>query len=223
MKEPDFNPVARAYRWMEYLSFGRSLERCRFAQLDHLGQPRHALVLGDGDGRFLARLLERYPLLTADVIDASSTMMHLAQRRTKNAGSRASFNVADLRTHVIPDGISYDLVTAHFFLDCLSDFEVNDLLQRVAPRLSINAVFILSEFAVPSREPFRFIAGVLIGFLYLAFRLLTGLSVRTLPDYASALRHAGFVCESSVLLLGGILRSERWRFASGPGNEATLL
>src|SRR6185437_1080687 len=56
---PKFDRLARVYRWMEWLSFGPYLSRCRRAFLPQLRDARRALVLGDGDGRFTAALLRR--------------------------------------------------------------------------------------------------------------------------------------------------------------------
>ena len=64
--QPDFNRIARPYRWLEYLSFGPLLERCRFHRLPQMVDAKRALVLGDGDGRFLARLLRKNPQIQAD-------------------------------------------------------------------------------------------------------------------------------------------------------------
>ena len=79
-RELNFDPLARPYRWLEYATFGRALERCRFHFLPALTGARRALVLGDGDGRFLARLLRANPELEADVVDCSPAMLRLLQR-----------------------------------------------------------------------------------------------------------------------------------------------
>jgi hypothetical protein len=53
---PDFNRLARFYRWMELVSFGPWLCWCRCAFVGEVSACRYALILGDGDGRFTARL-----------------------------------------------------------------------------------------------------------------------------------------------------------------------
>ncbi len=79
--EPNFNPIARPYRWLEYLTLGKALENCRIHYLPQLLDRRHALVIGDGDGRFLAQLLTHNPSLHADAVDTSATMLHLLLQR----------------------------------------------------------------------------------------------------------------------------------------------
>ena len=75
------DPIARIYRWLEYASFGRALERCRFRFLDDVAEARCALLLGDGDGRFLDRLLKAAPSVAAETIDSSAEMLSLARVR----------------------------------------------------------------------------------------------------------------------------------------------
>src|SRR5437660_724241 len=56
---PNFSFIARPYRFLEHLALGRALERTRLHFLSAVSHQAQALVLGDGDGRFLARLLTR--------------------------------------------------------------------------------------------------------------------------------------------------------------------
>jgi hypothetical protein len=48
----NFDRVARPYHWLEYITFGPWLARCRGAQLAHLTGARHALLFGDGSDAF---------------------------------------------------------------------------------------------------------------------------------------------------------------------------
>src|SRR4051812_5218905 len=80
-QEPHFDLIARPYRWLEYLTLGRALERCRNYYLPQLRDRRHALVFGDGDGWFLAQLLGENPDLRADAVDTSAAMLRLLRQR----------------------------------------------------------------------------------------------------------------------------------------------
>ena len=150
---PDFNAIARPYRWLEYLSFGPMLERCRFHRLPELRDAQHALVLGDGDGRFLARLLSQNPQIRADVVDLSPTMLRLLTNRVAKIGAqdRITLHCADARDFT-PTGspcATYDLVVTHFFLDCLTTAEVQALAARIRHHLRPRARWIVSDFAIP--------------------------------------------------------------------------
>ena len=211
---PNFNSVARAYRWMEYFSFGHMLERCRFHFLVRCSQARHVLVLGDGDGRFTARLLASNPTVTVDAVDASPAMLALlrarAQQSCRNADMRLSTIEADIRRFT-PTGKDYDLVVSHFFLDCLTDSEVAALIARISPHMNEDAIWLVADFAVPAKGWRRLGAGMVIRSLYLAFSILTGLHVRKIPNHAKAFDNNGFHRVEKAAYLGGMLIAEVWQ------------
>ncbi|HEX3470297.1 MAG TPA: class I SAM-dependent methyltransferase, partial [Silvibacterium sp.] len=78
------------------------LERCRFYRLPQMAGAQRALVLGDGDGRFLARLLRKNPQLKADVVDLSPAMLQLLNERIAEAGvpDRITLHCADAREFI---------------------------------------------------------------------------------------------------------------------------
>ncbi len=210
---PDFNAIARPYRWLEYLSFGPMLERCRFHRLGELADAHHALVLGDGDGRFLTRLLSQNPQIRADVIDLSSAMLRLLSARIAKIGAqdRITLHCADARDFT-PTGspcATYDVVITHFFLDCLTTAEIQALVARIRNHLRPGARWIVSEFAIP-RGPLSIPAKLVVRSLYAAFRFLTRLKARRLPDHPAALRACDLALISRRRWLGGLLISEMW-------------
>ena len=215
---PNFDPIARPYRWMEALTFGRALARCRNHFLPQLAGRRRALLLGDGDGRFTARLLAANPQLHADAIDLSAAMLSLLTRRAHAAHPTASTRL--VRTHRAgalaflqnpAPAAEYDLIVGHFFLDCLTQSEVEALCACVRPHLQPQALWLVSDFRIPSGA-MRWPARALVRLLYLAFRLLTGLRTARLPDHATALVAAGFARVAQRTSLAGLLTTELWAY-----------
>jgi ubiquinone/menaquinone biosynthesis C-methylase UbiE len=165
--------------------------------------------MGDGDGRFTAALLEANGGVEADAVDASAAMLRALQRRAgQNAGRVRTF-VADARRWE-PEPRGYDLVATHFFLDCLTTDEVRVLAERVRRVMTPGAMWVVSEFAVPEGAYGRLVARPLIAFLYFAFRVMTGLRVRRLPDHITAMERTGFVMRVRRARLGGLLVAEKW-------------
>jgi SAM-dependent methyltransferase len=213
--EPNFDPIGRPYRWLEYLTLGRSLEDCRTHYLPQLLRRHHALVLGDGDGRFTSKLLATNLSINVVAVDTSATMLQLLRQRceaaTPNAAVRLSTHHADALTLSLDraEG-SYDLVVTHFFLDCFIQSELDTLISRIAPTLTPGALWLISDFRIPT-GPMRLPAKLLIRSLYLGFRLLTGLRTTRLPDHATALTQAGLTRISHQHRLAGLLTTELWQ------------
>ncbi len=209
---PKFDGVARLYRWMELVTFGPWLERCRCIFLGELAGCRRAAVLGDGDGRFTARLLRANPTIEIDAVDASVAMLHTLLHCAGTNAARVHTHYADARTWQ-PANPPYDLVATHFFLDCLSADEVRSLADRLREALSPSGLWVVSEFAIPEGAFGRWVARPLVWLLYRAFALLTGLAVRNLPNHSAALRAAGFTLRQRRSFLRGLLVAELWAAA----------
>jgi Methyltransferase domain len=206
---PNFDGLACIYRWMELLTFGPRLERCRRTFLGDLTGCRRATVLGDGDGRFTAQLLRANSTIEIDAVDSSAAMLRTLQRHSGSNAARVRTHCADARTWQ-PANPPYDLVVTHFFLDCLTEDEVRSLADRLQDALSPAGLWLVSEFAIPEGAFGRRVARHVVWLLYQAFRFLTGLTVRNLPNHAAALRAAGFKLHKRRRWLGGLLIAEIW-------------
>jgi SAM-dependent methyltransferase len=215
----DFDRLAHAYRWMEWASFGPFLAACRPAFLPRLTHCQNALILGDGDGRFTARLLRANRQIQVHAVDASPAMLTALTRTCAPNAARLTTELADLRTWQPPSTALRDLIVTHFFLDCLATSEVVTLAQQIRTVVSPGALWVVSEFAVPPGWFGPLIAAPIVHGLYLAFGLLTGLRTRTLPDYAPALSAAGFTRIERQPRLAGMLVSELWTAMDLPSTK----
>jgi ubiquinone/menaquinone biosynthesis C-methylase UbiE len=196
--------IARSYRWLEYLSFGRELERRRFRYLADVRDARNALILGGGDGRFLARFA-RLSRARIHYIDSSARMLELARDRASpgNGDARIHWQLADARQADLPLA-EYDLVVAHFFLDCFEERDAALLIEQVARSAQPRARWLISEF-----RPAFWSAPVTCA-LYLFFRAATGLKTRRLVDHRPWLIRSGFRLEREERSYFGWLASELW-------------
>ena len=208
----NFDGIARLYRWMEYLMLGPLLERTREYFLPRLAECRSALVLGDGDGRFTARMMALHPEMRVQAVDLSLAMMRLLEARV-GARERLRTTVGDA-LEFTPDG-PVDLVVTHFFLDCLTQEEVEAMVSRLKPSLAKGGMWLLSDFQVPPNRWLRVTGKLFIRGLYLAFRVLTGLRVTRVPAYREPLRLAGLVRVGEHLEMGGLLTTQLWQVGLG--------
>ncbi|WP_348265042.1 class I SAM-dependent methyltransferase [Telmatobacter sp. DSM 110680] len=206
----NFNHLARIYRWAEWFTFGPILSKCRVEFLPAMKSQQSALVIGDGDGRFTARLLQQNSRVVVDALDASEGMLQELKRRAAPNASRIHALNLDAREFIAPSH-HYDLIATHFFLDCLTTDEVARLAAGLREGVAEGALWVVSDFAVPNTRYAKLPAQLLITALYKAFGILTGLRIRHLPDHVTALARSGFKLMQRRERLGGLLASELWQ------------
>lgn len=206
---PNFDHLAGAYLWLERLTFGDLLWQCRCAHLSRLHSCRTALVIGDGDGRFTARLLEINPLVCVDAVDNSGAMLRVLLERAGSRADRVQTYLADARTFT-PPRFHYDLVVTHFFLDCLTTQEVADLANDLRSRVTSSSLWVVSDFAIPPGWFGYIVARPIETALYVAFNILARTRVFRLPDHRQALSLTGFALQSERTFASRLLISEVW-------------
>jgi len=195
------NSIARWYRWIEYVAFGNSLQQRRTAFLAQVADAQRVLVLGDGDGRFLEKLVEQDPLARIDYVDVCGRMLELA--RTRAGTGRVIYHQADALEIPLPER-GYDLIVMHFFLDCFDEAGAARLVERAALAACPNARWLISEFRRTWWSP------PLLAGLYLFFRITTGLKTRRLIDHHPLIARYGFRVVRSESAWFGLLTSELW-------------
>jgi ubiquinone/menaquinone biosynthesis C-methylase UbiE len=200
--------IARWYRFLEYASFGRALHRRRCHFLPQLAGARKVLVLGEGDGRFLAEFVCANPKTEVDYFDCSEKMLLLTAKRIGKT-QRVHCHCGDILNSPLP-GHAYDLIVTHFFLDCFAGPELTLAIRKISEAASDDARWVVSEFREPPNGWRRLRARFWIRFLYFAFRVATGLKTQRLPNYAGALQDAGFELQSEVVANAGLLTSQMW-------------
>ena len=209
-----FNAVAPWYRTMEAIAFGEGLQRCRVACLGEIGSPRHALIVGEGNGRFLCELLRAHPAVQVDCVDASERMLQLARRRVANElpalTEQVRFLQRDITNWASPEN-QYDLVVSHFLLDCFPEADLAGIIKSLASAAKPDAVWLLADFRVPTRGFARLRARVWLAVMYQFFRFTARIKASELIDPTPFLQAEGFGLERQHLFRRGTLKSECWR------------
>ncbi len=217
-----FDRLAPHYHWVERAAFGGNLHRVRTALIPHVADARRALVVGEGDGRFLAAFLAANPAVTADVVDGSRRMADLARRRldaVPGAAARARFTVADARTVAFEPG-GYDLLVTHFFLDCFPAAQLGPLTARLAAAVAPGGRWLIGDFRLPATPGARRArAAVKLAVMYACFRLSTRLPAGRLVDPAPYVLDRGFVPVAEAAWQGGFLTATLWARVAGAGTS----
>ncbi len=203
----NFDYVARWYRWLEYAAFGRTLERCRFAFLPVLKDARRILILGEGDGRFLQKLLSVNSSARIDVVEVSVGMLRLARGRlSDDQVERVEFYPADARNWDFPE-VEYDAIVTCFFLDCFTPQTLADLMPRITASAKPGACWLLSEF----EETSTLRAGLWLAFIHALFRVTTNLEASRLGPFAELFAESGWGNIRRETFAGGLMSAEIWQ------------
>jgi ubiquinone/menaquinone biosynthesis C-methylase UbiE len=210
--EANFDPIAKHYRWLEYLTFGSALQKTRLHYLHELHHCRSALILGDGDGRFTAALLAANPNIHVLAVDTSAAMLQLLRQRCESItpGSAHRLRTEQANALTLTLAGNYDLVVTHFFLDCLTQPELDSLVRRIAQHMQPDALWLLSDFQIPANLA-KLPAKLLVRSLYLGFRILTNLRTTHLADHAAPLQQARLTRIACHNRLADLLTAELWR------------
>jgi ubiquinone/menaquinone biosynthesis C-methylase UbiE len=200
--------LGRWYRSLEYAAFGRALERRRFAFLHRLAGARQILILGEGDGRALKRLLAIAPDAHCDVVEISSEMIALAQRRI-GCSDRVTFLCSDARAFEWPTS-HYDAIVTLFFLDCFTPSDAHALIRSLVGALIPGGAWLIGEFAIPESGWRRLHARIWIWTMYRFFRLATCLQTTFLPPIEDLMRKAGMERIEYEKERAGLMISEVW-------------
>ena len=183
--EKGFDRLARPYRLLERLAFGHDLERTRTALLHELTLAKRVLILGEGDGRFLARFFHVNPRAQIDCVDKSAEMLRLAQKRVRelHAEPRVTFHHADALSFSYP-AQHYDLIVTLFFLDVFTETQLGHLIPQLARSLESGGLWYTADFRIPP-EPLQRLHSLLwLRLLYGFFNWQTDMAAQTLVDPA---------------------------------------
>ncbi|MEP6698566.1 MAG: class I SAM-dependent methyltransferase [Verrucomicrobiota bacterium] len=207
-----FDGIARWYRSLEWMAFRDELQHCRVACLGQIVTPRRALIVGEGDGRFLHQFLSKYPATEIDCLDASEQMLQLARERIRDlpGRERVRFLHRDTESWAPPQNY-YDLLVTHFVLDCFSEVQSPEIVEKLARAATDNASWLLADFCVPSAGFARLRARLWLAVMYKFFRLIARIPATRLIDPTRYLRAERFGLSGQELFRRGMLKSELWR------------
>jgi SAM-dependent methyltransferase len=205
----NFNRRAAHYHWLEHVFAGGLMQRCRTTFLEYTWDRRHALLVGEGTGRFLLELLRVNPQLHVLCLEQSRGMIEQARQRVAGHGldlSRVEFRQMDALTWT-PAETQFDLIVTNFFR---AD-QLELLIPRLAGSTTRDAVWLLADFRVPERGWRRWRAQLILANLYAFFKLSTSLSTTWLTPPDALLRRAGFDLADRRCMNFGLAHADLWQ------------
>jgi ubiquinone/menaquinone biosynthesis C-methylase UbiE len=209
-----FDTLAPWYRTLEWIAFGDDLQRCRAACLGEIAAPYRALLVGEGNGRFLCELLRLHPRVEIDCLDASRRMLQLTRERIDRElpgqVARVRFLQQDIMSWTAPEH-QYDLLVTHFFLDCFAEPALTGVIKKLARLATDDANWLLADFCHPPNRMTRLRTRGWLAAMYFFFRVTARIEANELIDPTPFMRAEGFALTRQYLFRKGILKSEIWR------------
>ena len=217
----NFDSVASIYRTLETMAFGHALQRARVRWLGNLSDCRRAVVLGEGNGRFLVELLRSQPLLQVECIDASARMLKTARRRVEqqlpDALPRVRFREGDIGNIEI-NLAGCDLIVTLFVLDCFNEEALRNVVPKLAAAAAPSASWLYADFCLPGQGIRRLKAKLWLKAMYLFFRFAAGLRTQKLVDPTPFIHGHGFLLRDEALTRGGMVTSQLWVRGTEPAS-----
>jgi len=206
-----FDKLAPWYLFLEKLSFGNQLQKCRTTQLERLTEVKNVLILGDGNGRFLQSFITTNKSAKIDSLDISKKMIALAQNRIglNLNGHQVNFINTDVFKWEFPKN-KYDLVVTNFFLDCFTFQELTKLTEKISFSLIPKGKLIYGDFNIPNSNFKKLLILPLLSIMYCFFKIFTHISAQSLNDPSSLFTKNGFILENEKHQLGSLLKSQLW-------------
>jgi ubiquinone/menaquinone biosynthesis C-methylase UbiE len=211
-----FDLLAPHYRWMEAVLAGEKLQRCRIHWLDHVRHCRRALLVGEGNGRFLEVCAERLPETQFTIVDASAKMLREAELRWKRAGGdhRATFVHATLPGLKMTQ--SFDLVVTNCFFDCFDSQQLPEVIEDIAKFATDDATWLVTDFSVPHSGWPKWRAKAVLRLAYAFFQLTTKITAKEICPPDAVLRNSGFELAQRIEADAGLIYSAMWQRAKSP-------
>jgi ubiquinone/menaquinone biosynthesis C-methylase UbiE len=212
-----FDWLAPHYRWMEWVTAGGKLQRCRTAYLADVPPPREVLILGEGNGRFLEALLTLHPDARCVCVDASMRMLATAEARVRahwQKAGRGSGGVEFVHADALawhPPAGRFDWIVTHFFLDCFQPEQLRELVPRFAGAAAPEASWLLADFFEPVGGFAKWRARAILRLMYFFFRATTHLPAHGLTSPDGYLQTRGFQLRSRRVYDWGLLHSDWWQ------------
>lgn len=200
----NYSAVAKVYRIIEYVAFGVLLQRVREWCLDFSECAGKVLIVGDGDGRFLEALLEKYPNVEVDYLEPSAGMMEQARARV---GNEYSVNWISEELEEWGGASEYDMVVAHYVLNAMEPSFREGFQRALVRQTKVGGLVAVSDFSAPS----TWVDSVLHCLMQCFFKLAIGQPCWSTERDDSAFRLSDCTLVQEKLWRGGWLYSQIWK------------
>jgi len=150
--------------------------------------------------------VSHYPSLEVDYVESSARMLELAKARDLGC-SQVRWVQEDVYSWLEQCESCYDMVFSHFFLDGLSDREVEEFLLKLNQVSNEGCLWGVSDFD----GEVAWWAKAWVWVMYVFFLLSAGVRPRSLGRFDALIGGKGWRLESEQNIMNGFIYSQLWR------------
>ncbi|MEM7110255.1 MAG: class I SAM-dependent methyltransferase [Bacteroidota bacterium] len=200
----NFNLIAPVYDRLARLVFGDALINAQMHYYGVLKDGDEVLIVGGGTGHVLKVLDQLSIPLYVTYLDKSEKMINLSKSRAPFQNIEVKYFHAELNTI---GHIHFDVVLVAFFLDVFNQENLVKVINRLNQLLKKEGALLVTDFVNTSKGWHK----LLIGFMYLFFRLTTRLEGNRLLDFEFYLKRRGFIKDTCRSFFHGLIESAIYR------------
>ena len=143
----NYDFVAPFYPLLERAAFGDGLTEARLASLKQVVSAERVLLIGEGNGRFLADCLKEKVGGSITVVDSSRKMLALLRTRIRGIAARTQVELhhADFRQWPSPTP-RFDVIVTHFFLDLFRPDSQRQLIEKITALAGAGTIWTNVEY-----------------------------------------------------------------------------
>ena len=155
-----FDLFAPVYDRAKKLVFGDTLDFYQSIFLSQLPKKASHLIIGGGSGKLAEEVLNTCDPATLTLVDHSEKMLELSKQRI---GTQANYLQDDIRDLQIDE--TFDFIHLPFVLDCLSESDLELVIERMGSLLNVDGHVIISDFS-PQNKFQKLVVGLMYIFFY---------------------------------------------------------
>lgn len=194
-----FDIIAKYYKILEILAFGRNLLNTRLYLLTKNKSQYKILIIGEGTGSFLKYLANCYPKSSITIIDSSNKMNKIIEKFNQTLKDE---NITILKQDYLKyiSAFKYDLIYTNFFLDCFKSSDVLKIVTKIKLMLNESGEWNDVEFTKSQKSNFlnHNYNKLILNILYKFFRFICKIESSSIEDVDFNYQNLGFVLECEI-------------------------
>ncbi|WP_223815860.1 class I SAM-dependent methyltransferase [Adhaeribacter rhizoryzae] len=208
MLKPGFDLIAPYYDFLAGLVFGRTLKKAQLTFLDNIPEQARILIIGGGSGWLLPEIFARTSTCQIVYLEASANMLNQAKQKIKDPAQAACVEFRFGTENNIQPEEEFEVVISFFFLDLFLPAELENITHILFRHLQPGGLWLVTDFVQTHNAGlWQIWTKILTQSMYRFFRVVSGISATTLPDWQNILAHYNLAPQKSAYFYHNLIKS----------------